>query len=1095
MAGKKLLILAGGGGGTGAGVGGGVVAEEAPPVTIGRPPDPAATVREIYNGDFEIDVYWSPNAAATPSNFRGVAVYVEDPDISSGQEAPLDNTQNLDGTSQMSGKWQPKREDDSYESPAVLIVPGERGADRDVRVYLLAFGPAANGNLVRANDTTATPTPNIVVSVPQMADKYISGQEHAWNITNPQVIQTDKFDDPAGPVYSLTYNYTKPDPATPLPPGMEPFGGVEIWFQYDPNDPSTQTDSGVSLPVDEPGPWTSPDYPAVGTGTFQVYFVSMDIDHNMNTIVTGVTPEIDVTVVYPPVGEASAPDVTGFALSNQRYESTFDGSILDKIDADWTIPDSPRYAGMTIYVVSPISAFRLLLNATEPMAHATLQVIDYPTTPQDWTLAAISVDFDGHAAADPHTLPLPLHIPTAVWHNVGPPGVGGYGGEYASLAGVTGVQITTEQQLNSDGVVMMRHKIVGWVNPTDNGFGGISIARVVQGDPNPAASATWWDAQKTDTSLTTPWEPAPGPRSWDFYFVSRNQQNKRNSMVPGFTPVVHVLNFAPIQGQIVASRVPKDWWDPTEFQWPTYPDGYFQALSFIAKKIYVGSILRVGGGTGANDATFGAQSNGQIAVYSSTNVLRGWIGEQDKTATPDQPSQHSIFGAWFAELYLGGDGPPSAPIYAKQDGTVIVGGWDVQGTRYPYISIRDKYAVEVGRIGANVGINLVGSTDQAYIQGAWFRDFAFGGQGLADWRFLAKYDATSGIANVQMRNVNKFWIDYAANYNLPGTSNPYNAANHLEFGYDTFVADSGSSNYYKFPGLSLYRSFTQHGINLINRGLVLKNAGGLRVGALVSFNGDSQGGDTANGGLFWGTLTLNNPNTGVPTITLASGGPNGGVQPSIFMTDAPATTTYFAADTVNAVTCRLGVTTGVGLVIDSSNNIMGAAIHSSAGYNIGGTGPAYSGTPVIDSGGNFVGRGVSMGSGGTINTYDDVHARNYYAGYPSPNVLVINSQGQFVGPLAPSSLTVSGAVTAGSITCNGAYSATGSSASITFTNSGTALQLAASTGGIYARGQIQSDGGYTANISGWGFATGGSEDVVVGGVTLHFRGGIYAGHS
>jgi hypothetical protein len=607
-------------------------------------------------------------------------------------------------------------------------------------------------------------------------------------------------------------------------------------------------------------------------------------------------------------------------------------------------------------------------------------VIDYPNPAQDWTLAAISFDFNGHAAADPHTLPLPDHIPTAIWH-IGPPGPGGTGWEYTSLVGVAGVTIDTEQQLNSDGVVMMRHKIVGWTNPNDNSFGGVSIARVYGGD---LVNATWWDAQKTDTSLTTPWEPAPGPRSWDFYFVSRNQQNKKNSILPGVTPKVTV-SFTPMQGQIIPYRLPPGWWDPAEFQWPAYPGGYFQALQFVAKKIFVGSILRVGGGTGTQDATFGGQSNGQIAVYNQFNVLRGWIGQQDNTATPDQP-QHSVFGAWFAELYLGGDGPPSAPIYAKQDGTVIVGGWDVQGTRYPYISIRDKTGLEVGRIGANVGINLVGSTDPAYIQGAWFRDFAFGGQGLSDWRFLAKYDAGTGIANVQMRNINKFWIDYTQNYSPPGgTTNPLNAANHLEFGYDTYITDVASSSYAKFPGMSLYRTGTTHGINLINRGLVLKNAAGLRVGALVSFNGDSLGGDTANGGLFWGALTLNNPNTGVATITLASGATGGSVQPTMFITDQTATITHFAVDGINAVTCRLGVTTGLGLVIDSSNNIMGTAIHSSSGYLIGGTGPSSSGTPVINTSAQFVGSGGINTAGavtatGDITTSNQMRCQGIYVG-------------------------------------------------------------------------------------------------------------------
>jgi hypothetical protein len=741
---------------------------------------------------------------------------------------------------------------------------------------------------------------------------------------------------------------------------------------------------------------------------------------------------------------------------------------------------------MTIYVVSPISAFRQSLNATEPMAQATLQVIDYPTTPQDWTLAAISYDFDGHAAADPHVLPLPSHIPTAVWH-IGAPGPGTSGQEYTSLVDVTGVTITTEQQLGSDGVVVMRHKIVGWTNPTDNSFGGVSIARVYQGD---TANATWWDAQKTDTSLTTPWEPAPGPRDWDFYFVSRNQQNKRNTLIVGYTPVVHVTGFAPMSGHVIPSRLAPEWWNTSEFAWPTGLP--FTANQFAAQKIYVGSILRVGGGptagVPAGTTSFGGNQNGQIAVYNSSNVLRGWIGQQDNT-TPDQPTTvHTIFGAWFSELYVGGDGPPSAPIYATQAGVVIVGGWDVQGTRYPYISIKDKYGVEVGRIGANVGINLVTSTDQAYIQGAWFRDFAFGGQGLADWRFLAKYDPNTGIANVQIRNVNKFAIDYAQNYNPPGTSNPLNAANHLEFGYDTFVADSGSSSYAKFPGLSLYRTSTQHGINLINRGLVLKNAGGLRVGSLVSFNGDSLGGDTANGGLFWGMLTLNNPNTGVPTITMSSGSA-GSVQPSIYMTEASATTTYFAADTVNAVTCRLGVTTAAGLAIDSSNNIVGAAIHSNSGYLIGGTGPATTGTLVIDSGGNFVGNGVILGPGHVIRTQNDVHAVNYYAG--SGDTWVINSSGQWIGPMAPSSLTVSGALTAGSITCNGGYTGTGGATLILYSSgSSIAVELSASTGSIYASNQIQAD----VRFLGPGGAQGLSGSfTTVDGKTVTVTGGIITG--
>ena len=68
--------MGGGPGGSGGGI--------APPVSI----DPVAVLIWRNNGKVEISVHWTKGATATAANFTGVAVYLEDPDISSGSENP-----------------------------------------------------------------------------------------------------------------------------------------------------------------------------------------------------------------------------------------------------------------------------------------------------------------------------------------------------------------------------------------------------------------------------------------------------------------------------------------------------------------------------------------------------------------------------------------------------------------------------------------------------------------------------------------------------------------------------------------------------------------------------------------------------------------------------------------------------------------------------------------------------------------------------------------------------------------------------------------------------------------------------------------------
>ena len=798
-------------------------------------------------------------------------------------------------------------------------------------------------------------------------------------------------------------------PSIPLPPGLQPFAGVQTVYEYT----DGRRAQASFLAVNKPDTWISDEYSIGATQTYKIYFCSVDAAGNVNSIVPDLTPSVLVTITYPPAGQATAPDVTGLALTNSRFEPEPDGTIWALADVSWAIPISPRYAGMNLYRVD-VQPPVLMAAAPAPVNHVTLYVNNWPTLAQAWTLAGISYDQNGKPAADP-TQTLPPHIPLVTW-NIGPPGTGTQGQEYTSIGSAAGATVTTEQELSSDGVVKMRHHIAGWTNPTDNTFGGMSVARVFGGD---LAGATWWDAPKGATTLVTDWEPAPAARSWDFYFVSRDMLGHRNTIFTGFTPELPNVAFTPMAGNIIPSRLPSGWWDPTEFQWPAYPAGSFQALQFVAQKIYVGSILRVGGGNGTDAASFAGQQNGQIAVYNASNVLRAWMGEQDNTATPGQAA-HSVFGGWFGELYIGGTSPVNAPIYATQAGTVIVGGFDVAGSAYPYISIRDNTGLEVGRIGARIGYSSGGNQagPELTIQGAWFREFAYGGQSFTDWRMLAKMDGTTPSgASVQMRNINLFTIDYMQNY--PSAVNPTNAEVTLTFGYDAFFAPVADTRYWKFPGITLVRTGTKQGVALIDRGIIINNPAGQQLASLVAFNGDQFGSDTP--ATFWAALTMANPLTGASNVILNSGSVGNG---AAYLSIGDGTTNNFSVDQAGNVAVRANLSCGTFSMtgalscggVTSSGPISCTTLTATAGGNaITATGSItggsfwVGGTQVINNAGGF--QGSSVNTGGSINGLQ----------YTANGSLVINSSGQYVQAVNTSQGIICGALTVnggGQINCS-----------------------------------------------------------------------------
>jgi hypothetical protein len=847
--------------------------------------------------EVEVDVTYTASASATKATYAGSAIFIEDPDISSGTEAPLDGSTPLDGTAQVSGQWNPQRNQNTTKSPVAVLIP-EGVVDRQVRIYLVPFGPNSTPQIVRANDTTQTPSPSVVVTIPAVSDTYTSSKEKAWLVTDPSVTVNSLFN-LAPPKYTLTFTYTPPTPEeeSHRPPGIAPFGGVVIWYEHFDTGERIQAMGqpyvATSPQVPQAAPWTSTQYD-VGSSGFRVYFVSMDTGGNQNSIVPGITPSVDITVD----ANIGAPKVTHFQIvpgtDGVQYQP--DGSYNEQATFSWTLPTADaglaRYAGMFLYRMAttgtapvPVS-FWHQTSATDQQTTPTIP--NMPSSQEIWTVAAISVDFNGQLGDDPKTWGGPGWTSPVVAWTVGPPGIGVIGGgqEYAPLVTINaGATVVPAESTSSDGVRMVTFAINGtngaWSPPVppDNRFGGVSVALVINGD---LSHPIIWQVPQGDNKFTTPAITAPGsfgqPIRLDFYLLSRDPQGHRNQLVVTKTPFI-TYTYTPTEGVIIPSRNPlTPQWFSSEFFWL---NNALTVDSIGAGKIQVGSLLQVGG---KNSFSTTSQA-GQIGVYDSNSKMVAWIGVA-QVATGQQPQNtvgaNNYGGGWFGQLWVGGDSPAHAPLWIDTNGVVTVGGIAaLAGAPYPYISIRDDYGNEKGRIGAKLtnpappgdnGAVPSGSLPTELTSGAWFTQFAAGGLASNHWQVLIDGSQTPG--KFYIRDTDQFSIDFAQNFSTPPFNNEYK----ILMGKSIWAGVGSLNNTWQFPGIQIYEASGSppnqiFGSILLNRGLMLRGTSSQNYGIIVTLamvNGDSNGSDTpAN---FWGQLAMYNPlNPTQISVDIASG--------------------------------------------------------------------------------------------------------------------------------------------------------------------------------------------------------------------------------
>jgi hypothetical protein len=440
----------------------------------------------------------------------------------------------------------------------------------------------------------------------------------------------------------------------------------------------------------------------------RVYLASINTAGKENALVRngrpGATPSVVVTCPAMPQGNGPlgadyAANAAGFAAKNGDGVYTNGVKLSHQEGGDWLYGLGVQWNAMDLAAHPEVGGFDLVIQysdgrrelATSPSVNDTPQWHSDSWPLQNggtnFILWLVSWNTDGRRNS---IIP---GITPSVSIAVSRPGSTA-GSDYTSLVSGLSASITTGY--DADGGELWGFK-VNWSNPGgDPTFGGgkVEAVNTASGDivelGNPGPD---------DQSLTTDQWPLKDSITWKIRFRSRSNNNQLNPYVSGTTPEVTGLTVTSAGGKLKINRVDTSTFNTAEFQIDPI-DNKWKAVQFDANKIFVGSILRVGGGNIANTtAPSFAGSNGQIAVYNASNQLRAWMGQNG-----------AVYGGWFGELYIGGTGPGDAPLYANNAGVVVIGG---VGGGTPFVSLRNSSNTEVGRMGANI--------DGGSLQGAWFQ--------------------------------------------------------------------------------------------------------------------------------------------------------------------------------------------------------------------------------------------------------------------------------------------------------------------------------------------------------------------------------------
>jgi hypothetical protein len=667
---------------TGGGRGAAPGASTTTPSVPGAPDDVTGLSASYeYADDERVRVKIAFTAPSPLGDFVGVHCWEEPVDQSASAGVPLNSTATLGGTRNLGGTFAPIDRGYHLASPVTLYLPRPtETATR--RFYLASYSEQAEAELVRANQTGATP--NVTLSIAALT--YQSGEEYARLVRN--VSASVEYDDSqvASPKYRILFGWTLPADAPAA--WQRPFGGVQIVYEY----ANGQRANGPALNVNETAARSDWFDLFVGTNPIRVWFVSMDASEEprVNTIVTGLTPSAVATVTWPLASRPSltpyADNVTAFSAANARYVTNAQGQKALLIDLAWTRPSGAaalaRWGGAVIWLHLP-SGDKVQMTGAETGSAVTIESSAFPQSTATWTFYAVSVDNNANANTDGRSPAVGTPVATI---SVPPPTAGAAGTEWTSH--VTGASFAAATVTASDGTTQQRITAT-FTAPSDATWGGVEL-RVYSGAtllastsatpspiavviPNPDAATTVtvklvsFDVNgRTNTEVAgTPQNTlsigsAAGtldlrkylPASSDLFTISGGKIIVAASQITETAIASGAISTPKLQANAITSN---------EIAANAVIAGKIATNAVTATTILAGSVTTAKLDTTEISVGGGGSKPGKFGVYNASGSQIGFIGVESGNE-----------GAWFKTLSVGGTSYGTGKIRADSSGNVTI---------------------------------------------------------------------------------------------------------------------------------------------------------------------------------------------------------------------------------------------------------------------------------------------------------------------------------------------------------------------------------------------------------------------------------------
>lgn len=407
---------------------------------------------------------------------------------------------------------------------------------QDDRIYAVSGSPWVENPLVRADE--ANPSPSVVIRVAP-PPPFVSGEEFAPNATagagSVEYRTIDGGDQEWR--YAIAWTVDAADPR------YASLGGYDVVFES----PAGSREI-VSSPSRSDSTFTS-DWRAVPPAA-EGYKIWLDSWANggrdKNTIVAGVTPSWQFTVARQTggTGVERTALVTGFAATFD-YRTDGSGQLAPYVDFAWTEPGVPTFGGAVMHMIR--GGIDYTLTGVERGGSFRYDLPDFPASNDATTVYALSSDTNNF---------LNSYVP-GVTPSQGltltPPPVGGGGAEYCDQVTPATTFVEVGAAIPAPDGTYRQPVTVDATAPPDPKWGSIDVV-VKYGD----GSYLTWATNITRFPARFMFRPPSPAADVTFYGVSRDVNNRRNSIVDGVTPsqVVNVGATAQLNlGAVLAASI------------------------------------------------------------------------------------------------------------------------------------------------------------------------------------------------------------------------------------------------------------------------------------------------------------------------------------------------------------------------------------------------------------------------------------------------------------------------------------------------------------------------------------------------------------